>query len=1768
MNLRITLLVLFAFISQLCIAQTGEDCSDPIPVPYSSPQWCDVYNNVGATTDVSTVTFSPLGLSCNPNEDEIWFSFTPLPPLFDMIISVEGVADGTNPPMEMPRITVVRGDCATTLEALDCAEAAIGTSSTSLTIPSNNFIPGFPYFIIVSDWSATAASNEGAFNLCIEELTEIVVPPTGGTYTSCSGIIHDTGGATGDYSSNENYIIEICPSEAFTCLELDIVYDLEPFSGFSGDFMEITGFVPDLTNSVVLTTLSDINTDGVTILSTGCVSINFQSDGGVNEAGFTIAWNCNQDDCYSSETIESVFVSPVITPNAICQGQCVTLECDPTPIYETVDYALDQIDYNPFPFIGANEVTVNSDDAYSNPIDLPFEFCFYGGFYDQVVLGSNGLVSFDVAANAGGFNAWQINDPIPGNNDMLNAIACPFHDINPASGGGFYSSVYGVAPFRVVVFSFNNVNAFSCQTTSTQQVAMYESTNIIETYISNKVLCPGWNGGAAIHGIQNALGNQATVVPGRNFPDQWTASNDAWRFTPSGTVAIPFTVEWLDGEDNLIGIGSTLTDVCPTETEIYHAEVTYEDVNGVVCSNSILTIRDSAQVTVSTGNLVVVDVADDAIICTGESVSIGGVATPGTTYTWTPTTDLDLTDPANPIATPATTTIYSLEASNGICIANETVTITVVSDPTPTITGVFQICQGATTTLDAGSGYAQYLWSPGGEVTQTIDVNATGDYTVVVTVSATCTGESTVTVNIAADIIAQVVGTTENSCDSPNGAIDIDITTGIAPFTYEWSGDAMGQGQDPVGIPAGNYTVTISDAAGCSATLEVAVTQQDAVVASVDNDTVCIGELVQLQAIGGNGTYIWESSGAAVSDSNIPNPTANPATTTTYYVTSETNTGNLVANGDFEAGDTGFTSNYVLGLGGAFGDLSAEATYGIYTSPDQGHINFDPCGDHTTGASNMLVVNGAGTPNQNVWCQTVTVDTDTDYNFSSWFTSAVVGSPAILQFEINGTPLENTFTLANTTCNWQEYNSIWNSGVNTSATICILNQNTAIGGNDFALDDISFSSYCTQEDSVTVYVSQPLATIINTNDDFCGAGLGSLTVEGTNGYDGYTYQWAANAGSQTTATATNLAGNAVYFVTVTDAYGCATQTSQFVQDLGNIPAEINGNLTICPGGSTILTAGPVVYDTYLWSDAAGTTTDNITVTTPGDYTVTVTSSTCVGTATITVIAATPPTPTISGPTEVCDGTGILDAGVYVAYEWSNTDITQTTEILTSGDYTVTVTDMNGCTGTATTSVSIGNLPLVITGVINICLGESTDLFANTQGAVTWFDASGTLVLANGATLNTTPSAVGTVDYIAEAFDNTCTNRDTVTVTVSATPTLSTSIDVDICAGEQAELLASTDMGTLTWSPTNEFVDPSSPSQTVSPNGTTTYIVTANNNGCEATSDVTVNVSDAPIYGIIDNTTICLGDAIFLGVIDDASTTYAWTSDGETPSDDTIGNPTASPAVTTTYTLTATNGDCSETEQIIITVIDPSVSAVSSGAICSGESATLTATGTPAGGTVTWTDWEGNVVGTGTTTDVSPFATTAYAASYEINGCTVSTTVTVDVNSAANTSISATETQIVAGDPSTITVTGAPVGSTYSWAADSDENPIGDDIITVTPEVSTTYTVTITTPDGCTSTKSIFIEVVFVDFKVPNTFTPNNDGLNDGFFPIYTDLSHEIIEFKVFDRWGELVHDSISNAWDGAFNGKNLPSDIYVYFVRVRFNDGTEEMKKGDVALMR
>ncbi len=160
---------------------------------------------------------------------------------------------------------------------------------------------------------------------------------------------------------------------------------------------------------------------------------------------------------------------------------------------------------------------------------------------------------------------------------------------------------------------------------------------------------------------------------------------------------------------------------------------------------------------------------------------------------------------------------------------------------------------------------------------------------------------------------------------------------------------------------------------------------------------------------------------------------------------------NLVSNGDFESGNTGFTSDY----SNSPGDLWSEGTYDAVSNPIFSHNNFSPCSDAGVGSGVMLAVNGSPTEDAKVWCQTVSVEANVDYSFSTEITSVHSSNVAILQFSINGFDLGTSFIAPTSTCTWNQFCETWNSGVNTSADICIVNKNTASSGNDFALDNIA-----------------------------------------------------------------------------------------------------------------------------------------------------------------------------------------------------------------------------------------------------------------------------------------------------------------------------------------------------------------------------------------------------------------------------------------------------------------------------------------------------------------------------------------------------------------------------------------------------------------------------------------------------------------------------------------------------------------------------------------
>lgn len=195
------------------------------------------------------------------------------------------------------------------------------------------------------------------------------------------------------------------------------------------------------------------------------------------------------------------------------------------------NYTVSTIAYNPDPFmVGTAVPNSSTDDQYSFVIPIGFSFFFYGAFYDSIVVSTNGYLTFNTSL-ASAYSPWS-TIAIPSATAPLNAIMAPWQDINPALGGTIKYAVNGSAPFRRFVVSYYNIPMFSCDSLLfSQQIILYETTNVIETHILNRPLCSGWNNGNAVHGIIDQTGLNATVVAGRNNTP-WTVSNEGIRFDP------------------------------------------------------------------------------------------------------------------------------------------------------------------------------------------------------------------------------------------------------------------------------------------------------------------------------------------------------------------------------------------------------------------------------------------------------------------------------------------------------------------------------------------------------------------------------------------------------------------------------------------------------------------------------------------------------------------------------------------------------------------------------------------------------------------------------------------------------------------------------------------------------------------------------------------------------------------------------------------------------------------------------------------------------------------------------------------------------------------------------------------------------------------------------------------------------------------------------------------------------------------------------------
>ena len=467
-----------------------------------------------------------------------------------------------------------------------------------------------------------------------------------------------------------------------------------------------------------------------------------------------------------------------------------------------------------------------SDDQYSAAINIGFNFDFYGQTYSQLLIASNNYVTFDLS-NASGYSPWGINNPIPNAGNPVNSIMSPWQDINPCAVypptnayGLVEYGLTGNSPNQIFIVRWIQIPMFGCtDSLFCSSVFLYEGSNKIETHIEYKSQCNTWNAGAAIHGLQNAQGNLADVVPGRNYPNVWGTQNDGYEFIPNGPNSytinpIPYqpvlttnTVTWTDGAGNIVGNGTSIV-VNPSTTTTYTATSTGCSVSGSLSCNTTVTVS-SLNIIENTNN----------VSCNGVNDGTATVNLSGTGSPWNV---------------------------------------------------IWQNSSGTTILTDNGVNSSSICSNL-----------SAGNYTAIITDAFGCTIQEPITITEPQNLSLSSNVNNVNCYGAGDGSINISFSGGTATHTFSWTGTNgfSANTKDISGLEPGTYTVTCTDGNGCTATLQENISEPAELIVSLISyeDVTCNGfsdGLINVNAIGGTPAYSynWTSTNSFTSNSqNISN---------------------------------------------------------------------------------------------------------------------------------------------------------------------------------------------------------------------------------------------------------------------------------------------------------------------------------------------------------------------------------------------------------------------------------------------------------------------------------------------------------------------------------------------------------------------------------------------------------------------------------------------------------------------------------------------------------------------------------------------------------------------------------------------------------------------------------------------------------------------------------------------------------------------------------
>ncbi len=1127
---------------------------------------------------------------------------------------------------------------------------------------------------------------------------------------------------------------------------------------------------------------------------------------------------------------------------------------------------------------------------------------------------------------------------------------------------------------------------------------------------------------------------------------------------------------------------------------------------------------------------------------------------------------------------------FAIPATPAININQTTTPVTCANDPDGAIN----------LTISGGTGTYTFAWSDDATITTEDRPNLSGGtYTVTVTDQPGCQNQLSIFVDAPPPFVLATASSPVGCAGGNTGSVEATPSGGMGPYQYAWdiNGTIMTQPVVP-NLPAGSYDITVTDANNCQVVETVQVLQSAGIdVVETINNIDCFGNndgRISLAIDGGNAPYSleWTDMTGNILGSN-PILENQPAGIYQINITD--------ANGCLQTQQFEILQNEELLL--SFGNLNNLNCNGIATGSIEltvtggdGNYTFDwSDGSNQQNPENLI----AG-----IYSVTVTDGVNCSQELSATLTE-----PAALEIMdttlpascFNTTDGSISLTVTGGTVG-SDYQYNWSNGGNTG-------QQTALAPGDYQVtitDDLG----CQLQESYTIDSPAPILLDVVEMPAFCnGTPTGTATVTATGGDGNYSYAWDLEADNQTTATATNLLAN-IYFVTVTDGNGCAEFTTAEVLEPLSISNSFEQINIDCFGGNsgtlaTDISGGVAPYD-YSWTGPDGftATTENLDNLIAGTYDLTITDSNgCVFEETTTLTQpATGLTATVTPADTVCfeQSTGtatVVPAGGTgdISFLWNyQNQTTATVSNLPAGNWEVTVTDQSGCSTMQTTQITED--PEII-----IRLSENGPLCHNGtdgQAEVTAIEVNGSATDLNAYEFMwNNNAATSSIENLNGG------ERYLITVT-NAIGCMATEI-IEISNPEPIEILTDQISATDCANGNNGSVSVSGAGGTrpytyqwnANANNQTTatadnltsgiYTVTvSDNNLCSSTMEITVTEPEALAIEFLVSDISCPGDAD--GVISTTITggttpyQYTWSTGSNDPAIDRIEAGNYELTITDSKGCTTVSNQLIEAPEVLTAtteLIEPTCAGDRDGRI------TILA----AGGIPPYRYALNREAFNGSSVKIG-----IRAGDYEIRvqdakGCEFSTQVTIGeplplaVDAGEKMEMMLGDSlQLVAEVENAV----GPVDLFWSAPYDGTLNCYPDSFAVcenpwTVAQQTTIYTVTAEDSRGCAGEASVEVTVNKArQVLVPTAFTPNGDGNND-FLLVHGVPGTEVISYKVFDRWGNLLFENgdfmINDpgaGWNGTYRSERLTSGVYVYQVTVRYLDGEEKTVSGSTTLLR